>query len=82
MIKPFILAAVLPSQCPCHFAEVRWIVGIEAALARRRLDGAIGRDEHEDGIENRVAITDPDAPLPEMRWAWRPVISGERGVPS
>jgi hypothetical protein len=30
----------------------------------------------------RVAITDPDAPLPETRWAWRPVISSERGVPS
>jgi hypothetical protein len=28
----------------------------------------------------RVAITDPDAPLPEQRWAWRPVISDERGV--
>ena len=26
----------------------------------------------------RVAITDPDAPLPETRWAWRPVMSGER----
>jgi hypothetical protein len=30
----------------------------------------------------RVAITDPEAPLPEMRWAWRAVVSGERGVPS
>jgi protein ImuB len=28
----------------------------------------------------RVAITDPDAPLPETRWTWRPVASGERGV--
>jgi hypothetical protein len=28
----------------------------------------------------RVEITDPEAPLPEMRWAWRPVASGERGV--
>ena len=30
----------------------------------------------------RVAITDPDAPLPETRWAWRPVFSGDRSVPS
>ncbi len=30
----------------------------------------------------RVAITDPEAPLPETRWAWRSVVSGERGVPS
>ncbi len=30
----------------------------------------------------RVAITDPDAPLPETRWAWRSVVSGEGGVPS
>ena len=29
----------------------------------------------------RVNLTDPEAPLPEMRWAWRPVASGERGVP-
>jgi hypothetical protein len=29
----------------------------------------------------RVAITDPDAPLPERRWMWRPVISDDRGVP-
>jgi hypothetical protein len=28
----------------------------------------------------RVAITDPDAPLAEQRWAWRPVISDEREV--
>jgi hypothetical protein len=29
----------------------------------------------------RVAITDPDAPLPERRWTWRPVISDDQGVP-
>lgn len=29
----------------------------------------------------RVAIADPEAPLPETRWTWRPVLSGERGVP-
>jgi protein ImuB len=28
----------------------------------------------------RVEVTDPEAPLPETRWAWRPVISGDRGV--
>ena len=28
----------------------------------------------------RVVLTDPEAPLPEMRWGWRPVASGERGV--
>ncbi len=28
----------------------------------------------------RVEVTDPEAPLPETRWAWRPVASGERGV--
>jgi hypothetical protein len=30
----------------------------------------------------RVEVTDPEAPLPETRWAWRPVISGDRGVAS
>ena len=30
----------------------------------------------------RVDVIDPEAPLPEMRWAWRPVASDERGVPS
>ena len=30
----------------------------------------------------RVDVTDPEAPLPETRWAWRPVVSGERGVAS
>ena len=30
----------------------------------------------------RVALTDPEAPLPETRWTWRPVTSGERGVAS
>jgi protein ImuB len=29
----------------------------------------------------RVDITDPEAPLPERRWAWRPVVSSDRGVP-
>jgi hypothetical protein len=29
----------------------------------------------------RVDLVDPEAPLPEMRWTWRPVDSGERGVP-
>ena len=29
----------------------------------------------------RVDITDPEAPLPEHRWTWRPVISDDRGVP-
>ena len=28
----------------------------------------------------RVEVTDPEAPLPEARWAWRPVISDDRGV--
>ncbi|MFL5675258.1 MAG: hypothetical protein ACJ779_09635 [Chloroflexota bacterium] len=28
----------------------------------------------------RVEIADPEAPLPETRWTWRPVISGDRGV--
>ncbi len=28
----------------------------------------------------RVAITDPEAPLPELRWAWRSVASDDRGV--
>ena len=28
----------------------------------------------------RVEITDPEAPLPETRWTWRPVASSERGV--
>jgi protein ImuB len=29
----------------------------------------------------RVAVTDPEAPLPEGRWAWRPVVAGGEGVP-
>ena len=29
----------------------------------------------------RVDITDPEAPLPERRWAWRPAVSTARGVP-
>jgi hypothetical protein len=28
----------------------------------------------------RVGVTDPEAPLPEARWAWRPVVAGERDV--
>ncbi len=28
----------------------------------------------------RVVLTDPEAPLPETRWGWQPVTSGERGV--
>ena len=28
----------------------------------------------------RVDLTDPEAPLPEARWTWRPVVSGERGA--
>ena len=28
----------------------------------------------------RVDLIDPEAPLPETRWTWRPVISGERAV--
>ena len=35
------------------------IVGIESAPARRRLDGAIGRDEHQNRIADRVAVADP-----------------------
>ena len=27
----------------------------------------------------RVGVTDPEAPLPEMRWAWRPVAVGRTG---
>ena len=29
----------------------------------------------------RVEITDPEAPLPERRWAWRSVVPSDRGVP-
>jgi protein ImuB len=28
----------------------------------------------------RVEITDPEAPLPEQRWAWRSVVSSDRGM--
>lgn len=28
----------------------------------------------------RVDLTDPEAPLPEARWTWRPVVSGDGGV--
>ena len=47
------------SQCTRHFAQVGRIVGVEASPACRRLDGAIGRDEHQDWIANRVTIADP-----------------------
>ncbi len=30
----------------------------------------------------RVEIADPEAPLPERRWTWRPVVPDERGVAS
>ena len=39
---------------------MRWIVGIEASPACRRLDGAIGWYEHEDWIANRVTVADPE----------------------
>ena len=29
----------------------------------------------------RVDLTDPDAPLPEARWRWQPILSGDGGVP-
>lgn len=28
----------------------------------------------------RVHLVDPEAPLPETRWTWRPIASGDRGV--
>lgn len=28
----------------------------------------------------RVDLTDPEAPLPEARWRWRPILSGDGGV--
>jgi hypothetical protein len=37
---------LLALQGASHFAEVGRIVGIEAAPARRRLDGALGRDQY------------------------------------
>jgi len=48
-----------PLQCTRHFAQVGRIVGIKASPACRRLDGAIGRDEHEDWIENWVTVANP-----------------------
>src|SRR5665811_2032462 len=47
------------SQCTRHFAQVGRIVGIEASPACHCLDGAIGRDEHEDWIANWVTVADP-----------------------
>jgi len=47
------------SQCTRHFAQVGRIVGVEASPACRLLNGAIGRDEHQDWIANRVTIADP-----------------------
>ena len=47
------------SQRTRHFAQVGRIVRIEASPACRCLDSAIGRDEHEDWIANRVTVADP-----------------------
>ncbi len=57
------LAPELPfgvaSQRARHFAQVRWFVGIKASSARRCLNGAIGRDQHEHRIANRMPVADP-----------------------
>src|SRR5215831_18155788 len=42
-----------------HFAQMRGLVGIETASACHRFDGAIGRDEHENWITNRMTVADP-----------------------
>jgi hypothetical protein len=46
-------------QRASHFAQVGRIVGIEATLARYRLDGPIGWDEHDHRVANRVIVADP-----------------------
>ena len=42
----FYVMKVATLHCARHFAQVRWIVGIEASPAGHRLNGAIGWYEH------------------------------------
>ena len=58
--------------------------GTAPAAGAARLDWQLARlamTFGEDRIR-RVAIADPEAPLPERRWTWRPVVPDERGVAS
>jgi hypothetical protein len=61
-------------QLPLFTPQAARGARLEWQLARLALTFGEGR-------VRRVAITDPDAPLPERRWTWRPVISDEQGVP-
>jgi protein ImuB len=63
------LAAALADQLSARGARLDW------QLARLAL--TFGEDR-----VRRVAITDPEATLPERRWAWQPVISTEPGTAS
>ncbi len=47
------------SQRAGHFAQVWRVVGIKTAPARRRLDRRIGREQHGDGIADRMIVADP-----------------------
>jgi hypothetical protein len=61
-----------------HVAE-----GLKQAARGARLEWQLARlalTFGEDRVR-RVEIADPEAPLPELRWMWRSVASGERGVP-
>ena len=48
-----------PSQRLCYLAQVRRVVRIEATAARYSFDGAVGGDEHQNGVVNRMSVTDP-----------------------
>jgi protein ImuB len=61
-------------QLPLFMPQAARGARLEWQLARLAL--TFGEDR-----VRRVEVTDPEAPLPEMRWAWRSVASGARGVP-
>ena len=66
-------APAVGQQLPLFTPQAARGARLEWQLARLAL--TFGEDR-----VRRVEVTDPEAPLPETRWAWRPVISGDRGV--
>jgi len=61
-------------QLPLFMPQAARAARLEWQLARLAL--TFGEDR-----VRRVDILDPEAPLPETRWAWRQVVLGDRGVP-
>jgi hypothetical protein len=66
-------APAVGQQLPLFTPQAARGARLEWQLARLAL--TFGEDR-----VRRVQVTDPEAPLPESRWAWRPVISDDRGV--